>query len=185
MSRHLRIAALALGVVAGAACAQSTTITTTTTPPPTSPGGDVLTVQPMHTASMRRLEESAQRLRESIRAMANKPPGPERDQAIATARHALLATQQAMVDLPPRMRTIGTMDTTSHYDKSVQVLMQAADALRDSIHTMATQPEGYRRNEAIRDANRALLDTQVAMADAFDATAFTDSTATLGGPPRQ
>jgi hypothetical protein len=50
--------------------------------------------------------------------------------------------------------------------------MQSADDLRASIHALARKPAGPERNQAIRDANRALLDVQSAMANAYDVTAF-------------
>src|SRR5205085_9634363 len=114
----------------------------------------------------------AQRLRESIQQLAQKPPGPEREVALKEARAALLRTQQAMVDVPPSERVVGTVSSTAGYDESVRKLMAAADGLRDAVQEMATQPAGARRNQAIRDANRALLDTQTAMANAYDLTAF-------------
>jgi hypothetical protein len=46
--------------------------------------------------------------------------------------------------------------------------MKAADRLRQSVQAMAQQPAGERRNQAIFDANRALWDTQEAMASAYD-----------------
>lgn len=145
----------------------------------------VLTEQPAYTPAMRRLTDAAQHLRESIQAMARKPAGPERDAAIAQADRALRATQRAMLDLPPGLRVTGMVDK-SGYDGSVKKLMQSADTLRDSIHAMASEPAGPRRNRAIRDANRALVDTQVAMATAYDATALRDHghAVTMGGPPR-
>jgi PRC-barrel domain len=58
-----------------------------------------------YTQAMDRLFQAAQRLRESIQAMAQQPPGERRNQAIAQAREALLGTQQAMIQLPPELRT--------------------------------------------------------------------------------
>ena len=131
----------------------------------------VRSTQPVYTDAMQALRESAQKLRESIQVLAHKPPGPERAVALEQARAALLRTQQAMVDLPPSDRAIGTVSSTAGYDASVRKLMQASDSLRNAIQEMATQPPGPRRNEAIRVANRALLDTQSAMANAYDLTA--------------
>ena len=176
-----RLSLLAAAVVVSATCAGAFAQAA-----PTANGQPaVVTEQPVYTPAMRRLTDAAQHLRESIRAMARKPAGPERDAAIAEANRALLATQRAMLELPPQMRVTGMTDTTG-YDASVKKLMQTADTLRDSIHAMASEPAGPRRNEAIRDANRALLDTQVAMATAYDATASRDQghSVTMGGPPR-
>ncbi|MBC5785439.1 hypothetical protein H8N03_21000 [Ramlibacter sp. USB13] len=99
---------------------------------------------------------------------------------LALALVAAAASAQVRPDLPPQHRSSGTVATTSGYDASVQALMAAADALRESIQAMAQQPAGPRRDQAIRNANRALLQTQVAMADAYDATAFPPSTRTMG-----
>jgi hypothetical protein len=132
----------------------------------------VLAVQPVYTQAMQALQDSAQRLRESIQQLAQKAPGPERQVALDRARAALLKTQQAMLDLPPSDRVVGTVSSTAEYDASVKKLMAAADSLRGSIQEMATQPAGPGRNQAVRDANRALLDTQAAMANAYDLTAF-------------
>ena len=128
--------------------------------------GTVISRQPVYTQAMQELQRSAQRLRESIQALAQQQPGPERDQAIDKAREALLETQQAMVALPPELRTSGVV-STEDYDDSVKKLMRSADSLRFSIQEMAQQPAGERRNRAIRQANQALWDTQVAMASAY------------------
>lgn len=172
---------LVAAVLASATCAGAFAQQT----PATDTRAAVITEQPAYTPAMRRLTDAAQHLRESIRAMARKRPGPERDAAIAQAQRALHATQRAMLDLPPDLRVAGMVDK-SGYDGSVKKLMQSADTLRDSIHAMASEPAGPRRNQAIRDANRALMDTQVAMATAYDATAFNDRdhSVTMGGPPR-
>ena len=58
-----------------------------------------------YTQAMERLFQAAQRLRESIQAMAQQPAGERRNQAMAQAREALLGTQQAMVQLPSELRT--------------------------------------------------------------------------------
>src|SRR3569833_1425163 len=166
MNSSLLPACLLLGLALPAAYAQGTppavgTVTQTT----------VVTVQPGPTATMRDLEASAQRLREAIQVLAHKAPGPERRVALDEARKALRRTQQAMLDLPPQDRVAGTQDSTAGYDPSVRELMKSADALRDSIHAMAHQAAGPGRNQAIRDANVALLDIQSAMANAYDLTA--------------
>lgn len=48
---------------------------------------------------------AAQRLRESIQALAQQKPGMERDIALNAAREALYDTQQAMIQLPPELRS--------------------------------------------------------------------------------
>ncbi|MGQ0752700.1 MAG: hypothetical protein ACT4PS_19435 [Betaproteobacteria bacterium] len=57
-----------------------------------------------YTDSMARLKEAAQKLRESVQAMADQPAGPRRNEAMDQAREALLETQQAMINLPPELR---------------------------------------------------------------------------------
>jgi hypothetical protein len=174
MQRKLQMALLLLGVAAGAAQAQSfpagrgTVVESTTIVQPAGPGMD-------------KLAASAQRLRDAIQLMAEKPAGPERDTAIAQAQAALRATEVAMADLPPApVASSPAAKDTAGYDTSVRALMAAADALRASIHTIARRPAGPERNEAIREANRALLKTQVAMANAYDATTHPQGTNVLG-----
>jgi hypothetical protein len=150
------------------------------TPPATngSAQGTVIRTESVQTQSMQRLQQAADRLRESIQSLAQKQPGPGRDQALAEAHRALLRTQEAMVSLPPELRSSGSV-SISGYDESVRKLMKSADSLRYAIQQMAQQPAGNRRDEAIRDANRALLDTQAAMALAYDPQG---STGSMGAP---
>lgn len=180
MMRKPSLSLLALAIVAGAACAQTPAPVVTTT---------TVTMQPASRAAMQRLSEASRRLSDAVRVLANKPAGPERDTAMREAQKALARTQQAMREMPREYR-VATSRTTPGYDASVQTLMHAADQLRDSIHAMAREAPGPRRNQAIHDANQALLDTQAAMAQAFDATyAFnqppssTTTTVTLGAGP--
>ena len=58
-----------------------------------------------YTRAMENLLKAAQRFRESIQSMAQLQPGPQRDQAIKEAHQALSDTTQAMIQLPPEMRT--------------------------------------------------------------------------------
>ena len=60
---------------------------------------------PNYTKSMERLQQAADKLRQAIQAMADRPAGDQRAAAIDEAREALLETQQAMVWLPPSVRT--------------------------------------------------------------------------------
>ena len=69
------------------------------------------------------------------------------------------------------------------YDASVNRLMNAADDLRASVQAMAREPAGPSRDRAIQAANQALLDTQVAMTNAYDHAAFGSQTTTLGAGP--
>jgi hypothetical protein len=162
MPRKLNLVVLTLGCALATAWAPAQAL-----PAPAAAPAPVLELQPNYTPAMRKLRDAAQHLRESIQAMAQKAPGPERDLAIAQANEALLTTQRAMLALPPQLRAHGTVDEAG-YGESVKTLMKAADTLRDSIHAMARQPAGPGRDQAIRDANRALLDTQVAMVNAYD-----------------
>ena len=58
-----------------------------------------------YTRAMEKLLAAAQKFRESIQAMAQMPAGPQRDQAIQQAHQALFDTNQAMIQLPPELRS--------------------------------------------------------------------------------
>lgn len=116
-----------------------------------------------HTKSMDRLQGAAQKLRESIQALAQQSPGPGRDAALASARDALLETQRAMIDLPADLRVKTVTLGGPSYSQAMEKLQQAAQKLRESVQAMAQQPAGDRRNEAMAQARQALLDTQQAM----------------------
>jgi hypothetical protein len=75
--------------------------------PPELRGGPGSASDPNYTKSFERLKQAAQKLRESVQAMAQEPAGPRRDAAASAAREALIETQQAMVMLPPDLRTAG------------------------------------------------------------------------------
>ena len=117
------------------------------------------------TRSMERLKEAAQRLRETIQTLATAPVGEKRNEAMDTARHALLETQQAMIDLPPGLRTRSGPMSEAEYATAMDRLKEAAQRLRDSAHAMATQPAGQRRNEAINQVNAALLEVNEGMVE--------------------
>ncbi|WP_332813894.1 beta/gamma crystallin domain-containing protein [Ramlibacter sp.] len=171
---------LAGAAMAGAmALAQGNPGAPSTAPGSATGGGAVIGTQPVYTPSMQHLQASADRLRQAIEALAGRPPGPDREAAIAKAHEALLETQQAMLSLPPELRSSGTV-SAGDYDAAVTRLMQTADQLRQAVQAMAQQPAGERRNQAIRQANRALLDTQVAMAHAYQPG--TSGTASMGVP---
>ena len=163
--------------------AQATRPDATVAPPPIV---SIAVVPTTDSPEMQRLTATTQELREAIQLLAQKTPGPERDLAISKAQSALSRTQQAMLTLPPEYRrTLAPPQVTGGYDAAVRALMDAADSLRKSVQGMAQEPAGERRNQAIREANRALLDTQVAMTNAYDATAFPPHTVTLGAAPMQ
>ena len=112
--------------------------------------------------SMVRLQQAAQKLRESIQAMAQQPAGERRNAAVREAHEALLETQVAMIELPPEVR-MGTTGEQPNYTQSMARLKEAAQRLRDAVQAMAQQPAGEGRNDAIRQANQALFDTQQAV----------------------
>jgi sporulation protein YlmC with PRC-barrel domain len=139
---------------------------------------------PQYTAAMKRLQDSAQRLRESIQAMAQHPPGANRDKAIKDAQQALYDTNEAMIQLPPDMRTVsgdktqGTGTTASaggsgsarssnvseaEYKKSTQELQQSSQQLHSAIQAISQQPQGQRRDQAIQEAKQALNEVGQAM----------------------
>lgn len=111
----------------------------------------------------------------SIESFAQEPPGPRRDQAMSDARRALNDTQQAMLRLPPEYRVSGRVVSSAPitrvnpaqnrtFGDSMKELQLAADRLCGAIQAMADQPAGPRRNDAIKQAHEALLQTQQAMA---------------------
>ena len=125
----------------------------------------VVWTQPTYSKSMDELQRAAERLRESIQTLAQQAPGPQRDMALKAAREALYDTQQAMIRMPPELRT-GTSSrgaVAGDYAQTMRELRHAADRLYNAIHAMAKQPAGERRNQAIREAHEALLETQSAM----------------------
>lgn len=122
---------------------------------------------PEHSKSLDHLMRAAQRLRETIQALAQQEPGPRRDNAIKAAQDALFDTQQAMIQLPPELRSAPAPKSAGgvapEYRASLAKLQKAADRLRESVQAMATQPAGDRRNSAMQEAREALLETQQAM----------------------
>lgn len=63
-----------------------------------------------YSRSMVKLQKAAQRLREAVQAMATRPAGERRNEAMRQANDALLETQQAMVQLPPELRKAAGAD---------------------------------------------------------------------------
>lgn len=140
-----------------------------------SGGAGVYSATPIHSEAMVNLERSAQRLRESIQALAQKPAGVERDAAMSAAKRGLHETQQAMTALPSEYRVDGLLVSNMpiehgqpgqnrSFDDSMKELQRAADGLRGAIQAMAQRPAGASRNEAIKQAHNALFQTQQAMA---------------------
>ncbi|MGG5823593.1 hypothetical protein [Falsiroseomonas sp. HW251] len=62
-------------------------------------------LMPVYTPSVDWLFTAAQSLREAVQAMAQQPPSDQRNEAMSRARQALIETQEAMLQLPPEMRT--------------------------------------------------------------------------------
>jgi len=76
----------------------------------------------------------------------------------------LLDTQRAMLGLPGEGREKGVpARDPPNYGQSLEHLQVAAQKLRESIQGMATQPAGEHRNQAIRQAHDALVETQQTM----------------------
>lgn len=160
----MRLRSLLAGVIPLAMA--SAMAQTPSSAPAATRAGQVGSSQVVSSQSMQKLQQSAQQLRESIQALAQKKPGPDRDRALANAHEALLETQRAMVALPPELRSTSA-SSSADYDESVTRLMKSADSLRHSIQEMAQQPAGERRDRAIAEAHKALRDTQAAMVSAY------------------
>ncbi len=125
----------------------------------------VISVQPNYSDAMRRLLDAAQRFRDATHAMAAMHPGEDRTNAIRAADKALRDTQDAMVQLPPELRNAGAGAGASGEAAAMQRLQQASDDVRQFVQALADEPAGPRRDQAIKDANRALLEAQQAMID--------------------
>ncbi|HEX6321201.1 MAG TPA: hypothetical protein VFZ84_20230 [Burkholderiales bacterium] len=153
MQRKVAIAAVAALLVAGGAAAQA--------PQGQAGPASAGATAPNYGESMTRLQQAAQKLREAVQAMAQQPAGPRRNAAADEARQAILETQSAMIQLPPELRT--SSGTGPNYTASMARLQEAAQRLREAVQAMAGQPAGPGRNQAMRQANQALFDTQQAM----------------------
>jgi hypothetical protein len=172
MNKRILTVTLAAGVLAASNIA---TVQAEQTHSKMTSEGHVTSVAPVYTEPMMELQHAAQRLRETIQALAQQPPGPRREQAMSDARRALYEAQEAMIQLPPQYRVSGVVATDgqinrtqpvrdSAFEDAVKELQAAADRLRDSIQAMAQEPAGARRDAAIRQADKALLETKAAMA---------------------
>ena len=103
---------------------------------------------------------------------------PDRDEqvdseAAATAHDAYAELVRQATDRTPDPAEIGAMTAyemaaTVDYPPSVRDLMAAADDLRGMIQELSERPASEARNEAIRQANDALLATQSAAGLAYD-----------------
>ena len=112
--------------------------------PGAASGSTVRTTSPDYTASMLRLQEAAQRLREAIQAMAQQPPGEGRNKAIDQAHQALYDTQSAMIQLPPELRTGPGSASQPNYTRSMERLQQAAQKLLETQQAMVMLPPDLR-----------------------------------------
>ncbi|TFZ01127.1 hypothetical protein [Ramlibacter rhizophilus] len=199
-SKHIPLLAsllLGAGIAAAQTTSGSTSSDTTTSGTPSAstqaPGaGPGAPLSAAEQQAVEKLQQAANRLRESIQAMQSKPEGSERVGAIRQTQQALNETHEAMLALPENLRNAPGVSTTT-YDESVRKLMQAADSLRDSIQSMAKLPAGDARNNAIKQANDALMQTHSAVAQAYVPTtsgtsamgagAATPASSTLKEPP--
>lgn len=116
---------------------------------------------PNDAKTINELQQAAQRLREAVQTMAQAPAGDQRNQAIRAGNDALLSVHRAMANLPPNLLTAGADET--QYKKAMDLLQQSAQRLREAAQALAQQPAGERRNEAIKQINDSLLETQQVM----------------------
>jgi hypothetical protein len=134
----------------------------------------VYSATPIHSESMNALVRAAQRLRESVQSLAQKPAGAERDKTIELAKKALVDTQQAMIALPAEYRVEGIVVSNRPIVKSdpaqnrtfgdsMKELQLASDRLHQAIQAMAQRPAGPQRNDAIKQAHVALFETEQAI----------------------
>lgn len=132
-----------------------------------SASSNVVTTSADYSKSMEQLQRAAQRLRESIQSLAQQPAGPKREDAMKLAREALWDAQQAMIRLPPELRSAPAVSSSNavapNYDQSLKELTKASDRLYGAIHAMAKQPAGERRNQAMQEAREALFESEQAI----------------------
>jgi cell fate (sporulation/competence/biofilm development) regulator YmcA (YheA/YmcA/DUF963 family) len=152
------------------ALAQSTTSESTHKPAAssTSASGSTMSKSPTRAAHVdakpvHELEAAAQRLRDAVHELAQAPAGPKRNEAIRQANRTLLEVQNAIAALPPEI--VVAAGKEGDYKQAMANLESAAQRLRDSAHTLAREPVGEERATAIKDVNKALIDTQQAMID--------------------
>jgi hypothetical protein len=185
MRRIYGIAASLVLIGTLSACGRDSDTVVVTAPPPSSPTVDTPApaATPMQTDAqpasgdyndaIERVHKATQSLSDSVRALSQRPAGPQRTIAIAQAHQALNLTNQAMAQLPADMRSdaapgkaagaTGSTGSQPDSPQSVEALQKAAQRLRESVQAMAQEPPGDRRNEAIKAAHQALYDTNQAM----------------------
>lgn len=126
--------------------------------------------------AINQLQLAAQRLRDAAQKAAQLPAGGDRNYAIRQANSALLEVKQAMISLPPELRSKEGSSTRSMDRKSPSIILtptdqgpafdllqQAAQRLRESVQSMAQEPAGDGRNNAISATNDALFDANQAL----------------------
>lgn len=94
--------------------------------------------------------------------VATASQSPSESAAAATDPQTSAATRSPSTSAPPASAT-SVASASPEYTKSMEQLQAAAQRLREATQAMAQQPAGERRNQAIRQANQALIDTQDAM----------------------
>ena len=109
------------------------------------------------------LQLAVQRLHDAIHAMSKAPAGAQRNQAIKDGNRALAEVHVAMANLPSDLRIAAASE--GNYQKAIDRLQLAADKLRQSTQALATDAYSKRRNETIKDIDKALLETQQVMID--------------------
>lgn len=163
MTQTLTIRGTALAVLllfAGANHAAETQQSSSTT----SSKPKLATTQVDETKTMDALLRAAQKLRESIQALAQQPAGPKRTQAMEAARDALVTTQRAMLDLPPETRVESVKKIEAKdWPKAAARLKEASETLNDALQTLSKQSAGKGRADAMAKARQALEKTQQAM----------------------
>jgi hypothetical protein len=141
--------------------------------PPDMWTGPGTPAHPNDPKAMDRLQQAAQQLREAVQAMAQRPAGAQRNEAIKTANRALYAAQEAMILLPLRVGSSagasGTPKSTNRSAASTEPsqaadqLREASDKLRSALQAMQ-QPSGKADGQAAQLAKQALVVTQQAAA---------------------
>ena len=149
------VAAACTLALSGASVAAPTASTTAATDAP-----NVLTDQPNRTPAMEQLLQSADRLRQSIQALAQQSPGPHRDAAIESARQALNETQRAMIDLPPELRAYeGSLDWVEYGQAMERLRAHVRD---EDIARLDQRGQGVPRRWSLEvEADRSLTAVEV------------------------
>jgi hypothetical protein len=123
--------------------------------------------------AMDRLQQATQQLREAVQAMAQRPAGAQRNEAIKTANQALYDAREAMILLPLRVgssagasgapKSANPAAASTEPSQAADQLRQASDKLRSALQAMQ-QPSGKADGQAAQLAKQALVVTQQAAA---------------------